>query len=226
MSTAENGQTPELFTATQKILIRNLFRHNLIKVTDGPLSIERELPYVVDLASAQNDSTILAMIAEEYVKSIKKSYLEFDFISGVSNACIPTATLVSGKLGYGMLTPRINKVDHNGNTVVEGFTQDFVDKKVLLVDAAPIKGRSMVQAARVLRNKGMIVNSAVVLLDRQEGAREALQDNGIKLVSVFRAGEMFEYAKDAGTNYAGQVKKVLSHEDYESLRPYLKPKTG
>ncbi|KUK04951.1 MAG: orotate phosphoribosyltransferase [Methanosarcinales archaeon] len=57
--------------------------------------------------------------------------------------------------------------------------------QVVLVDDVATTGGSLLKAARALREEGHTVVGAMVLVDRGEGALEALEEEGIPLRSVF-----------------------------------------
>ncbi|MCM8791579.1 MAG: orotate phosphoribosyltransferase [Candidatus Omnitrophica bacterium] len=58
--------------------------------------------------------------------------------------------------------------------------------KILLIDDVATSGSSLVESAKVLRDKNIKVDSAFVILDRQEGAEKNLKRIGIKLYSIFK----------------------------------------
>ncbi|MGH6971163.1 MAG: hypothetical protein ACREEQ_06085, partial [Caulobacteraceae bacterium] len=56
---------------------------------------------------------------------------------------------------------------------------------VLVTDDVATSGGSVMQAIDAARAAGAIVDNALVLVDRQEGASEALAAKGVRLHSVF-----------------------------------------
>ncbi len=63
-------------------------------------------------------------------------------------------------------------------------------KEVLVVDDVATTGGSILKAAEVLRSEGYSVSHAVVIVDRQEGAREHLFQAGIDLLPLFSKEEL------------------------------------
>ena len=57
--------------------------------------------------------------------------------------------------------------------------------KVLVVDDVATSGGSIIKSAEILRLAGYTVNRAIVVVDRQEGGKEALSEKGIELESLF-----------------------------------------
>ena len=59
--------------------------------------------------------------------------------------------------------------------------------KVALVDDVVTTGGSLLQARDALRDEvGVLVTDAIVVIDREEGGREILEKEGIRLTSLFR----------------------------------------
>lgn len=61
---------------------------------------------------------------------------------------------------------------------------------VLIVDDVATTGGSIIKAAQVLRDEGYNVSDAIVIVDRQEGAKERLEEEGIRLLPIFTKEEL------------------------------------
>jgi orotate phosphoribosyltransferase len=59
------------------------------------------------------------------------------------------------------------------------------DDKALLVDDVATTGKALVEAKEALAKNGILCDSAMVIVDRCEGAKENLIRSGLKLVSIF-----------------------------------------
>ena len=68
--------------------------------------------------------------------------------------------------------------------------------RILLIDDLATTGLSLKRAAKAIRAEGGVVTDAFVLLDREEGGKERLAENGINLHSVLgmskAAGRLYE----------------------------------
>jgi orotate phosphoribosyltransferase len=57
--------------------------------------------------------------------------------------------------------------------------------KVILVDDVATTGKSLIEAKQALDKAGIIAETAIVIVDRKEGAQENLAEAGLKLESIF-----------------------------------------
>ena len=77
---------------------------------------------------------------------------------------------------------------HGTGKLVEGPTlQD--GRRVALVDDTTTTGSSYLTAAAAVRPLGVTIVEAIAVVDREEGAREVLQREGIALYSLFSRNE-------------------------------------
>ncbi|MGH6877913.1 MAG: orotate phosphoribosyltransferase [Rhizomicrobium sp.] len=83
---------------------------------------------------------------------------------------------------------------HGTKELIEGLAPDetLAAARVMIVDDVATTGNSILDAARAAREAGALVESALVLVDREEGARENLAQHGIRLMSVFRGQEFLQ----------------------------------
>lgn len=65
-------------------------------------------------------------------------------------------------------------------------------REVLVLDDVITTAGSLLKAVQAFRNSGLVVRYAVSIVDRQEGGREALEREGIRLFSLFRKSDFFE----------------------------------
>jgi len=62
--------------------------------------------------------------------------------------------------------------------------------KVILVDDVATSGKSLIEAKAVLDGMGVVVERAIVIVDRCEGARENLLQAGMNLQSIFTIADL------------------------------------
>ncbi len=74
--------------------------------------------------------------------------------------------------------------EHGTQRQVEGPALTKGDR-VILVDDVATTGKALIEAKEAMDKMGIEVDSALVIVDREEGARENLANSGLKLHSIF-----------------------------------------
>ncbi|MFQ5471727.1 MAG: orotate phosphoribosyltransferase [Dehalococcoidia bacterium] len=101
--------------------------------------------------------------------------------------------------------------EHNGSRIyVEGLYE--AGESVLLIDDLVTSGGGIAQTAAFLRdNAGLHVRDVLVLLDRQEGAKERLRRQGYNLISILGLEPMLNYLMASGVIEADQFKRSIEY---------------
>ncbi len=172
---------------------------------DAPLS-----PIYVNLRVLRSHRIALDWTVRVYRETIHA--LAFDALADVPAAATPLVTLLSLTLGKPMISPREAK-GHGAGTVIDGhFTPG---QGVLLVDDVATTGRSALAAARTLTANGLLVRDIVVLVDREEGAREELAKAGHTLHAAYTLTELLNFYRD---------RNRIAPEDYADVLAYQQVK--
>jgi orotate phosphoribosyltransferase len=124
------------------------------------------------------------------------SKLNSDYVGGLELGAVPIAAAVTARsfaLGHPLpaLIMRKKAKDHGTRQRLEGLTaeESLEGKRVAIVEDVTTSGGSALQAAEAVREMGGTVDHVVTVLDREEGATEALQAEGIALVSIFKQSD-------------------------------------
>jgi len=141
------------------------------------------------------DDDILNIIRTDYGDE-RPCLLNFNRIGALAVGGIPLATLLSYNISTPMIIVRSTKFDlENPSPIHETGTKknvigDCKGMSVLLIDDVATTGGSIISAVRNIRNEGGMCNVCIVILDREEGAREACEKYDIKVVSLLKASEL------------------------------------
>lgn len=130
-------------------------------------------------------------------------------VAGVATGGIPWATGLSILLGTPMAYVRQPK-EHGTGRAVEGG--DVAGRRVLLVDDVATTGGSLVSSARALRDSGAASVEALVIVDREQGASEALK--GVR-VSLHRLVSLKDVLREAVS--MGAVDRGLADSAFREL---------
>jgi orotate phosphoribosyltransferase len=79
--------------------------------------------------------------------------------------------------------------EHGTQRQVEGPALQ-ANMRVILVDDVATSGKSLIEAKSVLDSMKVKVDRAIVIVDRNEGARQNLQQAGIQLQSIFTIADL------------------------------------
>ncbi len=113
-----------------------------------------------------------------------------DAVAGVELGGCPLASAVS-LTSFLRGTPldalyvRKDAKDHGSRRDIEGNTRLAQGARVALVEDVITTGGSTLKAAGKLREAGYVVAGVAALVDRREGGREAIEESGVPLASVF-----------------------------------------
>jgi uridine monophosphate synthetase len=86
---------------------------------------------------------------------------------------------------------------------------------VLLIDDLVTTGLSLKESAEAVRAEGGVVTDAMAFLDREEGGKQLLEKNGVKLYTLLRISEIADTLYEMGT---------LDEESYKTVKKQIKKK--
>ncbi|MBI2485476.1 MAG: orotate phosphoribosyltransferase [Deltaproteobacteria bacterium] len=100
---------------------------------------------------------------------------------------VPTLGEVKGRSLRGFLVRKEEK-QHGTGKLIEGNLR--AGDKVAVVEDVATTGRSILKAIDAVENEGAWVKKVLVIVDREEGAREKFEDMGYEFFSIFRIKEL------------------------------------
>lgn len=83
---------------------------------------------------------------------------------------------------------------HGTGQYVEGLANFEDGDEVAMLEDVVTTGGSVVTAAQRIKDAGLNVRTICVVLDREEGGREAVEEAGFELISIFTRKELVELA--------------------------------
>ncbi|MBF8256187.1 MAG: putative Orotidine-5-phosphate decarboxylase/orotate phosphoribosyltransferase [Anaerolineales bacterium] len=105
-------------------------------------------------------------------------------------------TAIALASGKPMIYPRLEVKDYGRERGVEGEFES--GETTVVIDDLATTGGSKFEAVERLRQAGLRVTDVVVLIDRQSGASEALEAQGLRLHSVFTLEQLLEMWEQSG----------------------------
>ena len=190
-----------------------LHQKGIIKFGDFTLSSGKQSSYYVDLRLVPSyPHEFRRMVKHLEGEIVKDIGLEnFDSIVSVPTGGLVVASALAIETVKPLIYVRSRPKDYGTSKSVEGRIHD--DMKVVMVDDVATTGGSMLNAVKSLRDANISIQDACVIVNRMEGADEALSELGVRMHSVLNilqiAETLFEQKLiDAGT--LGKVKMQIS----------------
>jgi orotate phosphoribosyltransferase len=137
-------------------------------------------------------SKLAIAIVDELIPSFYSGIPES--IGGLTLGADPISYAISleyakrNQLVYPLVVRKQTK-DHGTKKKIEGFYSKI--SSCLVIDDVITTGGSTLQAVEALREEGILVSQGICILDREEGGRELLLENGIEMYSLFKKSEFF-----------------------------------
>jgi len=142
-------------------------------------------PYYIDMRLIPSHPHALQKVIDLYAMMAERIGLDkFDRISGVPTAGMAFSSILSFKLEKPFIYTRKETKTYGRERKVEGLM--LPGDRILLVDDLITTGGSLLKAAEALTAEGGIVMGAMVMIDREEGGREALAERGIEFFAPLR----------------------------------------
>jgi orotate phosphoribosyltransferase len=174
------------------------------KLTSGRIS-----PYYIDLRIIPSFPDAFQKVCDLYIKLLDKDLgvENFDRIAGIPTAGMPFASVIAYHLKKPFIYIRSKVKLHGRERRIEGVIMP--GNRVLLVDDLVTTGLSLRKAAKNMRAEGGVVSDALVMLDREEGGKERLLKDNIKLHYLLTASEAATKLYELGTIEEDQLKTIL-----------------
>ncbi len=110
-------------------------------------------------------------------------------IAGAELGAIALAAATSLETGKPFIIVRnAKKAGYGTGKLIEGRLEP--GERVLLVEDVATSGGQAVEAIRVLREAGAEVAAAIVVIDRLEGGRQAVEATGVRFEALFTSADL------------------------------------
>jgi uridine monophosphate synthetase len=203
----DSGEKRSQSGENKKALIRDLIRNGVFKFGEFVLKSGQVSPFYIDLRLLVSYPDLLRKTAYAYVSVLPET--KNVKLAGIPLAAVPLATAVSLATQIPCIMPRIEKKAHGSGKRIEGSYE--TGDRVILLDDVITTGGAKLEAARLLREEGLIVKDLVVLVERGSEGRKQLEKEGIRLLSYMSVGEMLDEAASLGTIDSSQLRRIREY---------------
>ena len=175
-------------------LIIGLAELGALQFGDFTLASGKRSSMYVDLRLLVSQPSLMQAAARAYAS--KLDLLPCDRIAGIPYAALPIGMAVSLASGVPLIYNRKESKSHGLGKDIEGLWQP--GERVVIIEDVITTGGSIVSSVELFRAAGLVVEDAVVLLDRQQGGVENLRKVGIRVHSVLELSDVLDLLAATG----------------------------
>ena len=163
-------------------LMDKLLSAGAIKKGDFILTSGKRSNYYVDIKEACTDPRILKMISEAF-----SGLIDSETISGMELGAVPLVVSISLLTGKRYIIIRKERKHGTGKLNIGEVKPG---ENVEIIEDVVTTGGSVLKSAMILREMGAEVSRAICVVDREEGGRQFLKENGIDLVPIIKISDL------------------------------------
>lgn len=135
--------------------------------------------------------------------------INHELLCGVPYAALPLAAVMSVNANTPMIMKRKETKLYATKKLLEGIYEK--NQTCLVVEDVVTSGSSLLETICTLREEGLKVSHAVIVLDRGQGGVSVLRANGVVVKSLFTLSGLVEILNKAGRINDETVEIILEH---------------
>ena len=198
-------------SVSKATLIPELFQNEIFNIKEITLKGGSKSPYYVDLHRLISYPDLMHKICTCITNKIKGyDDLEYTKIAGVPYGGIPFAVNISQQMKLPMLLPRKKKKEYGMKKEIEGNIE--IGDEVILIEDTVTTGASTLETIKMLERNGCLISLVLIVVDREEGGYEFLQESGYDTVRLYKTTEIVEQLQNL---------QMLDAFQYESISNYV-----
>lgn len=149
--------------------------------------------YYLDKYRFETRPELLGPLGELIAAEVAESAPDATLLAGPELGAVALAASASLVSGLPFLIVRNAAKEYGTSKRVEGAYDE--GDTVCLVEDIVTSGGALVESVEALRAEGLIVETAVCVVDREEGGSDALAEASVDLRPIFRASELLQTSK-------------------------------
>jgi orotate phosphoribosyltransferase len=168
---------------TNQELIQALRDADAVQYGEFELSHGGTSDYYVDKYLFETDPHCLELVADAFAERVGEAKL-----AGVALGAVPLVAVTSVRTGNPYVIARKQAKGYGTGNRIEGRLAE--GEHVVVLEDVATTGQSALEAVEALREAGAVVERVVVVVDRQEGARELLAEHDVALEALVTAEDL------------------------------------
>jgi orotate phosphoribosyltransferase len=175
--------------------LRDAIREHAYLEGDFVLRSGRRSRYYLDKYRFETRPDLLEAIGARLADLVAEHEPEADRLAGPELGAVALVAATSLASSRPFLIVRKEAKSYGTSNRLEGAFES--GERVCLVEDVITSGGAAVAATEALREAGLECRTAVCVVDREEGGVDELARHGVRLRSLFRAGDLAASAKSA-----------------------------
>jgi orotate phosphoribosyltransferase len=151
--------------------------------------------YYLDKYRFETRPELLAPLGELIAAEVAESAPDAERLAAPELGAVALAAAASIASGLPFLIVRKEAKEYGTSNRIEGAFEP--GERVCLVEDVVTSGGALLDSVRALRDVDLLVETAVCVVDREEGGAEALVRESMELRPIFRASELLQATKSA-----------------------------
>jgi orotate phosphoribosyltransferase len=162
---------------------------------DFVLRSGRRSSYYLDKYRFETLPELLGPLGERLAAAVREFEPDAVRLAGPALGAVALAASASLASGLPFVIVRETAKEYGTGNRLEGSFDE--GELVCLIEDVVTSGGALAEAVEALREAGLEVRNAVCVVDREEGGADALARLGVRLRSLYRAGELVDVPKTA-----------------------------
>lgn len=201
------GKVGLVLPAAVEFLVLTLFDIGAVRFGTFLLHSGKTSPIYIDLRLLASYPEALRQTAVVFSQILAD--LSFDLIAATPLAGLPIGTAIALEMNVPLVYPRTSSKSYGTGKQIEGKWS--VGQTAVVVDDLITSGDSLLQGIAFLKASGLRVTDAVVLIDRDQGGRETLAQQGYSLHSAVALGRLLAILEHNERITSAQRARVLRY---------------
>jgi orotate phosphoribosyltransferase len=168
---------------TNEDLVQALRDADAVEFGEFELSQGGTTDYYIDKYLFETNPRCLQLVAEAFAERLEATKL-----AGVALGAVPLVAVTSVETGLPYVIARKQAKEYGTGNRIEGVLAE--GEEVVVIEDIATTGQSAIDAAVALREAGAVVERVLVVVDREEGARENLAEHDLELESLITASDL------------------------------------